>query len=394
VTDFSSFGNLDGSESEVVDRPLPVESLAPFDPMVHGTEKEMVIYYDETNNIRKLLLTEDGFNVTKYDNFVLGGIAVESGKELPDINGLRSILKIQKNAPEIKFDLVAKGDFEKVLDSKKLGQFFSWLIEHDIKIHYTNLNILNWAILDIVESIVAEDAFREYLLGHRELKNELYRMVSKDVLGFLAILKGYNYPDLKSDSTVAFLKDVRSFVVKHAPVDKNGALSALLEILLKGQIIPGLTFLMHNKPDYVIEGFEDIFINRIARFKNSRHIFDEEKTVQKAIAGIRIVDGDRNVDFSFADSKLTPGIQLSDVMVGFLGKYFTFLERTPVTVLMSKKASLNPLQKQNLKLFQQLVTSTDFHSNALLFRVTTIDSDCKADFFLYGRELPAHILPA
>lgn len=31
-------------------------------------------YYDETNNIRKFHLVEDGFNVSDPGNFVLGGI--------------------------------------------------------------------------------------------------------------------------------------------------------------------------------------------------------------------------------------------------------------------------------------------------------------------------------
>lgn len=386
-----SSANFEKESDMVRDRPLPIEAIGPFDPTLNGNEKEMVLYYDETNNIRKLRVTEDGFNVKKYDNFVLGGVAIDAGQALPDIAELRKILKIQKNAPEIKFEMVAKGDFENALDSRKLGVFFSWLLENNINIHYANLNILNWTILDIVESIVADDNFREHFLGHRELKNELYKMVCKDVNGFLAILKSYSYPDLSAETTAAFLKEVRSFVVKHAPVEKNGALSVLLDILLRAQIIPGLAFLMHNKPDYVIEGFEHIYLNRIACFRNSRHILDEEDTVEDAIAGVRIIDNDREVDFRFEDSVVEPGIQLSDVVVGFLGKYFTFIERTPISALIQKKASLNSLQKQNLKLLQQLVTAADAQSNALLFRITTIESDCKADFFLYDLPLPAHM---
>jgi hypothetical protein len=370
---------------------LDVAKLAPFDPTVHGTDKKLKLYYDETNNVRKLLLTENGFNVSKYDNFVLGGVVVDEAVDIGSLDELRDILKIQKSAPEIKFDLVAKGDFEKVLDSRKLGDFFSWLIKKNIKIHYTNLNILNWSVLDIIESIVADEAFKEYIPVHRELKNELYRMVTCDVPGFLCILKSYNYPDVDRGDTTNFLKEVRGFVLKYLPLDHNQALAILGEILLEAQSLSELAFVVDETPNQLIRGFQDIFLNRIARFKNSIHVFDEEPTVQKAIEGIRIMDEDRNVDFSFADSKVVPGIQLSDVVVGFLGKYFTFIERTSIGILIKKKQHLSLTQKENLNLFRQLTNSTDKFSNALLFRITTMDSDWKADYFLFGRKLPHHL---
>lgn len=372
---------------------LPVEKLAPFDPTVHGTEKKLKLYYDETNNVRKLLLTESGFNVSRYDNFVLGGVAVDAEADVTCLRELRSILRIQASAPEIKFDLVAKGDFEKVLESQKLTKFFNWLLINNIKIHYTNMNILNWSVLDIVESIVASDDFAEYSSIHRELKNELYRMVVCDVPGFLAILRSYGYPNVDRAATSDFIKEVRRFVIKHAPLNQNQVTVILKDVLLKAQVLPELAFLVDETPNHLIKGFQHIFLNRIARFKNSVHIFDEEPTIQNAIDGVRVMDGNKSVDFSFADSKLIPGIQLSDVVSGFLGKYFTFIERTPPSLLIQKKRQLSPMQKENLKLFRQLTTESDKFSNGLLFKVTTLDSEWKADFFLFGRKLPPHLKP-
>ncbi|SCW96509.1 MULTISPECIES: DUF3800 domain-containing protein [unclassified Pseudomonas] len=370
---------------------LDVEVIAPFDPAVHGTDRELKLYYDETNNVRKLLLTENGFNVSKYDNFVLGGVVVDEGVDFGDLEDLRGILKIQKSAPEIKFDLVARGEFEKVLDSRKLGDFLYWLISKDIKIHYTNMNILNWCILDIVESIVADESFRKYFSVHRELKNELYRMVARDVPAFLSILKAFNYPDVNRGATSDFLKAVRGFVLKHLPIEHNQVVAMLAELLLEAQSLSELTFIVDETPGQLIRGFQDIFLNRVARFRNSTHVFDEEPTIQKAIEGIRVKDRNKDVAFSFADSKVVPGIQLSDVVVGFLGKYFTFIERTSAGTLIKKKASLTQTQRENLNSFRQLVEKTDKFSNALLHRITTMDSDWKADYFLFGRKLPPHL---
>ncbi|MGX9249963.1 DUF3800 domain-containing protein [Pantoea ananatis] len=372
---------------------LSVEDLAIQDPTLYGTEKKLKIYYDETNNIRKLILTENGFNVSRHDNFVLGGVAVDQDADVTCIKELRDILRIQPSAPEIKFDLIAKGDFEKVLDTQKLTKFMSWLLSNQIKIHYTNMNILNWVLLDIIDSIIANKIFSEYLQMHRELKNELYRIVSTDVPEFLTLLKSYGYPNVECLATSAFIQDVRSFVIRHTPKHENNATSMLKYILLVAQNLPELAFLVDETPNNVIKGFQNIYLNRIARFKNSVHIFDEEPTIQKAINGIRIMDGVDPVAFSFKDSKLSPGIQLSDVVSGFLGKYFTFIERTPPKVLIQKKKHLTAVQRQNLKLFRQLTIESDKFSNGLLFKITTVDSERKADYFLFGRDLPPHLKP-
>ncbi|MCL1553166.1 DUF3800 domain-containing protein [Xanthomonas nasturtii] len=372
---------------------LSAGELAPFDPSVHGTEKRLIIYYDETNNVRKLLLTDNGFNVSRYDNFVLGGVALNEEADVICLDDLRNILRIQSSASEIKFDLVAKGDFERVLESKKLTNFFKWLLSRKIKIHYTNMNILHWSILDIIESIVANDCFSNYIPFHRELKNELHRIVVRNVLDFLALLKSFDYPNIDRSTTSYFIKEIRGFVEKNTSPNQNQATFILKDLLLNAQSLPELAFLVDETPNHLINGFQNIFLNRIARFKNSVHVFDEEPTIQSAIDGIRIMDGDKPVNFSFADSKLVPGIQLSDVVTGFLGKYFTFIERTSPSVLIQKKNNLTSVQRENLKLFKELTDQSDTFSNGLLFKITTLDSEWKADYFLFGRKLPPHLKP-
>ncbi|WP_256852114.1 DUF3800 domain-containing protein [Pantoea sp. Fr+CA_20] len=372
---------------------ISVADLAIFDPLVHGTDKKLKMYYDETNNVRKLILTENGFNVSRYDNFVLGGVAVDLDADVTCLTELRNILKIQPSATEIKFELIAKGDFEKILGSRKLTNFLSWLLLNNIKIHYTNMNILNWVLLDIIDSIISNKEFAMYFQVHRELKNELYRVVSNDVPGFLTLLNSYGYPNIERVATSGFIKDVRYFVIKHAPINNYHATLILKNLLLEAQSLPELAFLVDETPNQVIKGFQSIFLNRIARYKNSIHVFDEEPTIQKAIEGIRIMDGANQVAFSFADSKCSPGIQLSDVVTGFLGKYFTFIERTPPKLLMQIKNHLTSVQIENLKLFRHLTIESDKFSNGLLFKITTQDSEWKADYFLFGSELPAHIKP-
>ncbi len=91
----------------------------------HGilrADDKFTFYYDETNNIRKFLLTDDGTNVAEHKNFVLGGIVLQEGQYLPEIASLRDALGMQDNALEIKFKHVASGDFEAVLASRKMAK--------------------------------------------------------------------------------------------------------------------------------------------------------------------------------------------------------------------------------------------------------------------------------
>lgn len=368
--------------------------LAHPDPRLYGTDKNYTLFYDETNNVRKLRLRENGLNIKKCDNFVLGGIALHPDHaELPCISGLRSDLKIPSNAPEIKLDLVAKGNFEKILGSPKITKFFTWLIEHKIHIHYTNLNILNWSILDIVESISAEENYLHIQEYHLELKNELYRIASRYLSKFLDILKSHQYPDLRADNTKKFLEDIYSFVVQHGPANKNLATVELEKILLSAsKEITKLAFLHNDKAHELIDGFQSFFLSRIASFPNATHFFDEEKTIQEAISNFEIVNNDSLVYYRFVESVETPGVQLSDVIVGFLGKYFTFIEDTSPKKLVDLKGRLSSAQRQNLKLLRTLIARSDKISNHFIHKITTIDSNLKSDYFLLDKKLPKFVV--
>lgn len=70
---------------------------------VYGADEKYIFYYDETNNIRKLHLTEDGSNA-EFKNFVLGGIVHHADKSLGDTDSLIKSLVLQKSAKEIKFN--------------------------------------------------------------------------------------------------------------------------------------------------------------------------------------------------------------------------------------------------------------------------------------------------
>ncbi|MFM0307731.1 DUF3800 domain-containing protein [Paraburkholderia sp. RL17-383-BIF-A] len=355
-------------------------------------DERFTFYYDETNNIRKFYLTDDGTNVAEHRNFVLGGIVVKEGCPLPDIAPLRAELRMQDSAPEIKFAHVAKGDFEQVLASKKLRTVLSWIVEHGILIHYSSVNIIYWAIVDIVDAILAEDGFRSYHPHQQPLKNELYRLTNLGKPEFLALLRRHRYPHIQPGRTADFIADVNAFLHALSPEDDNLPALMLKGLIEKSATLPEITSLVDNEENVLIDGFHTFYTRPIMLFKNAVHIFDREIQIEKSLSDTTFKDGDRDVSFRFADSKSEPGIQIADVITGFLGKYQSFVEDHSLPELMRRKSAWSEMQAENFGLLRQLIDLSDDASNAFIYRSTAMDSEWKNDSFMHGRPPMRHLL--
>lgn len=355
-------------------------------------DDRFTFYYDETNNIRKFYLTDHGTNVVEHKNFVLGGIVLAEGQTLPDIAPLRSKLRMQSNASEIKFAHVAKGDFEQVLTSKKLEIVLSWIVEHDILIHYSSVNIIYWSIVDIIDSILADDEFEIYQAHHQPMKNELYRLANRDKPAFLALMKRHRYPDIQRGKTADFIADVNAFLNVHSPDCDNLPALMLKALIEKSASLSELASLVDNEVDVLIESFQGFYTRPIMLFKNAVHIFDREIQIEKSLRGAKFKDGARHVNYSFCDSKDEPGIQIADVVSGFLGKYQSFVEENTLPELMKRKSSWNENQIANFNLLRQLIDLSDDVSNAFIYRSTAMDSEWKNDAFMHDLSPMHHLL--
>lgn len=355
-------------------------------------DDKFTFYYDETNNIRKFYLTDQGTNVAEHKNFVLGGIVLPEGQKLPDIGPLRAKLRMQSNASEIKFAHVAKGNFEKVLASPKLAIVLSWIVEHGILIHYSSVNIIYWSIVDIIDAILAEDEFDSYRSHHQTMKNELYRLANLDKPAFLALMKRHHYPDIQCGKTADFIADVNAFLNAHSPDDDNLPSLMLKELIEKSASLPELAFLVDNKVSVLIENFQAFYTRPIMLFKNAIHIFDREIQIEKSLSVAKFKDGARHVNFSFSDSKSEPGIQIADVVTGLLGKYQSFVEEHSLSELMRRKNLWNEDQIVSFNFLRQLIDLSDEVSNAFIYRSTAMDSEWKNDTFMHDLRPMTHLL--
>jgi hypothetical protein len=352
---------------------------------LHGNERRYTLFHDETNNTRKLLLSEKGlFNAPELHNFVLGGIALEPGQTLPDLNSLRTRLSIQKTATEIKFRHVATGALPNILSSRKLSEFLGWLNEHQICIHYQNINVLYWSLVDIVDSVIGDNP-GDWMMAN-PMKTELHRIVKWAPKQFREMLGHFGYPSIDLSRSQEFVQAVGAFVARFPPRIPTIPSMRLRDLLERAHQVEELPLLHGGERGALIESFRDFFLYPLLLFKNSDHFFDHELVVERLLSEYRVVDGDRPVSYRFSDSKAEAGIQLSDVVVGMLGKLFIYIENTSAKQILADRASFDVPQRAVLEQLRVLMDKSEAMSNAFRHAVTALDSHAKATLLLDGPE--------
>lgn len=368
---------------------LQVEKLR---PEVRNRDLPLQLYYDETNNIRRLKLSAEGVKVPTLRSFVIAGVAHLHDDAFAVWAQLRQRLRIQPTATEVKFKHIADGDFEQALAQERLSIFLDWLEEADLLVHCSALNVLHWTLIDIIDSLMVADRIG-VIPYHAELKSELYFAVQKAPDAFFALLHAYAYPDVPRAQVASFLSAVHTFVEELVPEDRNLA-THLLKHTLERAASAGdleLAFLHDNQAGTLIDNFSVQFLHCMYTFTRGRHVFDNESLIEGILAHHEVWDGTRRVDYRFADSQTEVGIQVSDVVTGLFGKLFNYVQDHSLPELLRRKAAYSPRQYENLARLRALIDRSDAVSDGLFHTVLPFDLGAKHDAFLFDVEVPAFL---
>ena len=361
---------------------IDASSIRDSEIALHGLNKldeVYAVYYDETNNIRRLHVRAGGLNVREPKCFVIGGVAHHGPPRQLDIDGLRAVLRVQKTAKEIKLKHVATGGFADLLASAKLEVFFRWLIDAGLFIHYFALDPLYWSIVDVINSILTEHRNNALLMANQELKNDLYAILRHDQSSTVGLFRRYSYPDVGRERRSAFvaeLLDLLEYRRNMLPHFNYMMLKGVLEIAKNLRSLP---YLEDETPNVLIDGFGSFFIHRICLFKNSEHILDVEEVVRSYISGQTFTDGERTLtNYRFAVSDDEPAIQISDVVTGVLGKLFSFIQETGHDDLVLREGNLDPQQERNLGLLKTLLDRSLEENTAFAHYVLSLEDRRRA----------------
>ncbi|MBY0533881.1 MAG: DUF3800 domain-containing protein [Rickettsiaceae bacterium] len=131
----------------------------------------------------------------------------------------------------------------------------------------------------------------------------------------------------------------------------------MLKGLLEGAMkVKSVLLFKNEEPNILIENFSSFYIQKICLFKNSSHILDSESIIENIFAKIVFYDKGKIIkNYQFVDSKNEICIQISDVIIGILGKCFTFLNLTKIQDIIVVLSNLSTVQQKNLSTLKMLI---------------------------------------
>jgi len=336
-------------------------------------------FYDETNNIRKFSVRKDGFNSSFQSNFVLGGLVYEGNE--PDIERLFVELNLQKSIKDVKLQHLAKGDFPSCLKSRRLNHFLRFLLKNDIYIHYSSINVLYYSLVDIVDSAIAnsKSAIRLGPEFARFLKNDLYKLSKLEIDSITSLFYEFGYPNIKRESTLSFISSLS--VLFEGYIDEfeyHVGLTSLKQILRDSEKEGTLPFLEGEDDLILIKEFSQFYMRPIYLFKNSIHIFDEERSIEPILNNVEFKDGKNILNtYTFENSKDNLFIQASDVLVGLIGKLSLLINTSSTEKLHGILSDLSSYQLETLDLYLELVNVSDKKNFAFFHVVDSADEISK-----------------
>lgn len=326
---------------------------------LHGLSKAdaaYTLYYDETNNARRLHVTADGFNVKVPACFVLGGVGHAGAPRPLDLGALYRAVRLQPTAKELKLEHLGSGDFLKLIGSQKVAAYLSWLKDQDLLVHYSVVDPIYWSMVDIIDAITSDDDMGHMMLFGGSLKDDLYTALRIDLDHLADLYRRYGYPNIAKQAWPAFAGELLDILETREELLAHFNYYALKGVLQHAARGAPLAYLDRETPNTLIDSFVDFFAERIWLLKNATHVLDVEPYIRKRLEALDLHDSDRRIaNFRFADSKAEAGVQVSDPIVGLLGKFLTYVGRTDPDELAHDAQGLNPLQRANLAALNDLL---------------------------------------
>ncbi|RUX51481.1 hypothetical protein EOA33_06095 [Mesorhizobium sp. M4A.F.Ca.ET.050.02.1.1] len=202
-----------------------------------------------------------------------------------------------------------------------------------------------------------------------QLKNDLHTLLRHDYDDTVDIFIRYRYPDVGPERRPAFVAELLDLLEHRRELLPHFNYMMLKGVLQIAERLDALPYLEDETPNVLIESFARFYVQRLCLFKNSQHILDVEEIVKERIERSSFTDRDRELKhFRFAVSHDEPGIQLSDIIVGILGKFLSFVCSSDDAGLMAARRGLGERQQRSLSLLNALLDRSVAENKAFALR--------------------------
>lgn len=344
-------------------------------------DSSFTFYYDETNNIKKFYVRESDFNCSFTANFILGGLVHEGAA--PNIQPLFDGLNLQKSVKEVKLKHVAKGEFLDCLKSEKLKFYLKYLLDSDLYVHYSSLNILYWSLVDIVDSAIANSEIAQQLgIGFANmLKNDLYKLSRLEIDSVIELFRRFEYPNIKEGSVIQFIEALTLLFQDYInTAEYHLGLESLRQILKEANKNESLPFVMDEEDGILLKDLSHFYLRPIYLFTNSTHVFDDEDSISETINNYKIIDGENELkNYTFIDSQTNLLIQASDIVVGLIGKLTNYLNTSSRNKIINDLRNLTDIQNTSIDLLIDLVDKSHNKNIGFLHSIDSYEEMSKMD---------------
>ncbi|MFC5404761.1 DUF3800 domain-containing protein [Cohnella soli] len=363
-------------------------------------DAKLKFYYDETNNPRKFWIKQNKFNAPVNKNFVLGGVVFDENEFIGDPDDLIAKLKLPKNVIDIKSQLILESTFVDSLKSKELNLILKWIFENGIYIHFINVDNLHIIVNDILQIIIDKNLDSEKVRGLELMHGHtLYKLMSSNIDQIRELLAKYDYPKIQKEAVIDFCEDWAT-LLKHlksnlpSPKDK-------IEEMSRAVIYDGLWnlfdemkkdnhFIGLGKNKYIVKDYSDYYLIKPELFLNSFHTFDNETEVEKVIYASADLDSEENRNFVFKKSHEEKFIQISDVVVGVLSRFFKYIEELSIEMengkmvpkLIHSVLEFDDSQKENFLLLVNVLKKSQDKNKLFFYSENTFVQKNNLDFIL------------
>lgn len=354
-------------------------------------DKSFHYFFDETNNIRSLNISETKKKLNDNEfPFVLGGVYLNKSH---DEKKLRKKLfnrfenhNLTIDGSELKFsEFQNKGNgqsiekFKKLLSSKKLNQLFHWLKKENINIHYNTVDISYFYFIDFIDDQIlvslANNKFpphilnREYqtLIYFLEIKSELYNFFIENKEEITKELHSLSFPKI-DETNLNEIKSIFLDRIKQSPkLTHKDDISYIIE---KNDLF----FLQEDEENLLVKDFSVFYLTKIQKFKTSQITLDNEFKIDEVIKNYINDEKYRSNEIdiyrakvNFTDSKESFLVQCADIVIGFIREIYK-ISYIHTSILSDKNGSFSLKENEIASEFTDFVKNlnlSDFQKETL-----------------------------
>ena len=161
-------------------------------------DKEETLYYDESGNVKHLIVKDCKLNADSDTVFVLGGVQAD---DIISLEELKTALgkNLEK---EIKSTKDLKGTFIEILRKENFRKILQIIQDKGWHIHFCIVQVLYYGFVDIIDSICGLE-FNPFAF-----KAELYKVLKRNPNTTISIFKKYKYPNVGTKYIKDFLSEL------------------------------------------------------------------------------------------------------------------------------------------------------------------------------------------